>query len=224
MASQGDSRQIFIDPVCLKAVPQGKFHRMFTYQFRTYYFCTKSCREAFMTDPEKYVRPESKSQKREKRRYLQRLKKEKKPAAFRNFLLFLTPLGVFILFSLNSPAYAHGPAADTRGGKFQGNSVYAMMGGGGMGGGRGMGGWFESLQKYARDAFGPSRDKGPYNDSNTAKEIETLRNQITAKRKELAALYRSKDADKVLIEKKIDELGELEGRLDRKISTFQTTR
>ena len=60
MATPADARRIFIDPVCLKAVPQGKFHRMFTYRFRSYYFCTETCREAFMADPEKYVNPETK--------------------------------------------------------------------------------------------------------------------------------------------------------------------
>ena len=67
--------QIFIDPVCLMKVTQDKKDFTFTYKMRTYYFCAKSCRNAFKANPDKYL--ESKSTKRKGwwGRYLARLNK-----------------------------------------------------------------------------------------------------------------------------------------------------
>lgn len=50
-------------------------------------------------------------------------------------------------------------------------------------------------------------------------EIESLRNQIQEKRRELSSLFRSDNVDKTEIEKKIEELSNLERSLDEKISS-----
>jgi len=65
----------YIDPVCLMNVPENDNSSRYTYQFRTYYFCADSCREAFMADPRKYL--DAKPAKREGwwARYLDRLNK-----------------------------------------------------------------------------------------------------------------------------------------------------
>jgi len=101
----------------------------------------------------------------------------------------------------------------------------AMMGGGGMMGYRGIQDWLGSLGRDNRD----SRDRWDsseknnrgyeYQNSSSTDDIETLRKQINVKRKELAALYRSDKTDKAIIDKKINELSNLEHDLDDKISS-----
>jgi len=87
-----------------------------------------------------------------------------------------------------------------------GGVAFAMMGGGqgGMMGGIG----------------GMMGGRG-YSNGNpdVTEETALLRKQIREKRAELSTLYRSDEADKTLIDKKIDELNRLEHRLDEKMST-----
>ena len=67
------SNQIFIDPVCLMKVATDKKDYTFTYQMRTYYFCTESCLKSFEADPEKYLESMSIKRKVWWSRYLDRL-------------------------------------------------------------------------------------------------------------------------------------------------------
>ena len=69
------SPEIFIDPVCMMPVASGNKNFMFTYQMRTYYFCTEACRKAFATNPDKYLESMSPKRKGLWGRYLERLNK-----------------------------------------------------------------------------------------------------------------------------------------------------
>jgi Spy/CpxP family protein refolding chaperone len=107
-----------------------------------------------------------------------------------------------------------------------GGSGGGIMGGGGMMGSRGIQDWFGSLGRDNRDRrdrwdlSGKNKRGNDYQNSSSTDDIETLRKQINAKRKELAALYRSDKTDKAIIDKKIDELSNLERDLDYKISSY----
>ncbi len=99
---------------------------------------------------------------------------------------------------IGAVGYADGPGGGT------GGVAFAMMGGqGGMTGGQGgmMGG----------KGYG-------HGNPDLTEETAFLRKQIREKRAELSALYRSDNADKTLIDQKIDELNLLERRLDKKMS------
>ena len=84
-----------------------------------------------------------------------------------------------------------------------------MGGKGGMMGGKGgmMGG-----NRMSPTGYG-------HGNPDLTEETAFLRKQIREKREELAVLYRSDNADKTLIDKKIDELNQLERHLDEKMST-----
>ena len=69
------SPEIFIDPVCMMQVASGNKNLMFTYQMRTYYFCTEACRKAFANNPDKYLEAMSPKRKGWWGRYLKRLNK-----------------------------------------------------------------------------------------------------------------------------------------------------
>lgn len=43
------------DPVCKMTVDEKKAAAASTYQEKTYYFCSKGCKEKFDKEPEKYV-------------------------------------------------------------------------------------------------------------------------------------------------------------------------
>lgn len=43
------------DPVCGMAVSYTTAIELFSYQGKTYYFCSAVCREAFEDEPEKYI-------------------------------------------------------------------------------------------------------------------------------------------------------------------------
>jgi hypothetical protein len=142
------------------------------------------------------------------------------------YLLSVFIFTLFIMIIMGSIVYAHGPSAGSRGGNFMGNGGYGMMGSHGMMGGNGMMGG-GSIDRYGRDNWnGPEQNIKDYNDRvlSSRGEIEKLRNQINAKRKELATLYRSKNADNTIIDKKIDELSNLERYLDEKISAYESRR
>jgi hypothetical protein len=97
------------------------------------------------------------------------------------------------------------------GGGGMGGGGNGMMGGGHMrGSGQGYSLPFQDLyNRYNRsdqpNSYGP-------------RETERLRQEIREKRKELKVLYSSVKPDEDLIDKKIDELSELEAELDYRLS------
>ncbi len=118
-----------------------------------------------------------------------------------NYIFLASILAVLIIGAVGY-ADGHGGGA--------GGVAFAMMGGqGGMMGGQGgmMGGNSMSPKGYG------------YGNPDLTEETAFLRKQIREKREELAVLYRSDNADKTLIDKKIDELNQLERHLDEKMST-----
>ncbi len=44
-----------VDPVCQMKIINNRQVPSFTYRSDTYYFCAEACREAFISDPEKYI-------------------------------------------------------------------------------------------------------------------------------------------------------------------------
>ena len=44
-----------VDPVCMMAVDPSKAPASSIYKERTYYFCNRGCKEAFLKDPERYL-------------------------------------------------------------------------------------------------------------------------------------------------------------------------
>ncbi len=50
------SEPCFKDPVCGMEVSRMSAAEECDYQGKTYYFCARSCREAFEAEPEKYLR------------------------------------------------------------------------------------------------------------------------------------------------------------------------
>jgi Spy/CpxP family protein refolding chaperone len=116
---------------------------------------------------------------------------------------------VIATFTTGAVAYAQGPGGGSEG-SMKGGGGHGMMDGGGhgmMGGGKGISYLWELLSK--------GLDKSKENSYN---ETERLREQIREKRRELASLYRSENADKRLIDQKIEELNGLEAELDEKLA------
>jgi len=74
MKKHSPTEPIFIDPVCLKTVTDGKRDSTVTYRFRTYYFCTPSCCKAFEKNPDKYLEPKIRRQKGLRTGYFGRLR------------------------------------------------------------------------------------------------------------------------------------------------------
>ena len=116
--------------------------------------------------------------------------------------------------------YAHGPGGGSGSGNFLGNNSYEMMGGHGMMGGGSMGNFGQNAWNGSRSTSRDYDDK----ESNRKDEIASLRKEIDKKRRDLAALYRSNVSDKSLIEKKIDELENLERYLDEKTTVYGSGR
>jgi len=131
--------------------------------------------------------------------------------------IFLT--SILTVLIIGGVGYVQAPGGGT------GGQAFAMGGGqGGMMGGQGgmIGGQGGMMGGYLRDLWNGYRmSPKEYNHDNQdlTEESSSLRKQIREKRAELSALYRSDNADKTLIEKKIDELNRLERRLDEKMST-----
>ena len=103
----------------------------------------------------------------------------------------------------------------------------AMMGGGGMMGSGGMmngQGILNGNDWPQRDTRAPrnehQRDPNLNNQRINREEIQRLQEKVQQKRKELSSLYRSGTADQAEINKKIDELNDLERDLDSKISSY----
>lgn len=74
MNKEKETKQIFIDPVCYMEVKKMDGTPSIMHNFRTYYFCAESCRNAFEKNPEKYLNPKSK-RKGLWVRYLERLER-----------------------------------------------------------------------------------------------------------------------------------------------------
>jgi len=91
----------------------------------------------------------------------------------------------------------------------------AMMGGQGI---------FNGFGRPQRDARVPrdeyQQNPNLNNQNDHREEIQRLHERIQQKRRELSSLYRSDTADKAEINKKIDELNNLERDLDDKISSY----
>jgi YHS domain-containing protein len=64
-----------LDPVCGMVVSQPITEIASTIKDQTYYFCTEECREAFVTDPQKYLNKALVKKKGLWDRYLKRLEK-----------------------------------------------------------------------------------------------------------------------------------------------------
>lgn len=128
-----------------------------------------------------------------------------------NRIFFLIAAALTATIAMGGIVYAGGPGG-------------GGMGGGGMGGGgRGMMGGGHMMD-YGRGYSIPYPDQ--YNRYNRPdepnlygpRETERLRQEIREKRKELKVLYSSVKPDEDLIDKKIDELSQLEAELDRRLS------
>lgn len=52
---QENNERSFKDPVCGMEVSRMTAIDEYTYSGKTYYFCARSCREAFEAEPEKYI-------------------------------------------------------------------------------------------------------------------------------------------------------------------------
>ncbi len=66
---------ISIDPVCGMEVDPGKTRLVANYQGHSYWFCAEGCREAFETNPQKYLEQKPVKRKGWWGRYLERLNK-----------------------------------------------------------------------------------------------------------------------------------------------------
>jgi hypothetical protein len=129
---------------------------------------------------------------------------------------------IIIALAIGITAYAHGPARGFSSDYSMSGHGYAMMGGHGMMGGYGsgngmMGGYGYNGDGYDRDSWHQNRQNSrDYRQNNTKyrERAESLINEIDEKRQELSSLIRSKNADKALIDQKIDDLNRLEKSLD----------
>ncbi|OGT27918.1 MAG: hypothetical protein A2Z17_04050 [Gammaproteobacteria bacterium RBG_16_66_13] len=43
------------DPVCRMTIPRGRARATALYEGNTYYFCSRSCKEQFEKEPERYI-------------------------------------------------------------------------------------------------------------------------------------------------------------------------
>ncbi len=124
---------------------------------------------------------------------------------------------IFIVLLIGLAVYVHGPGGGSRGGYGMGGSGYVMMGGYGTGHGMMEGYGFNDTNRYSRDTWDRSRQSPQeYNQnvSNNTEEIESLKSRIQEKKQKLSSLLRSGNADKALIERKKEELNNLERYLD----------
>jgi hypothetical protein len=149
----------------------------------------------------------------------------------------ITTAIIIVSMAIGISAYAHGPGGGSRGSYGMGGSNYGMMGGhgnmgrygtghgmmDGNGTGQGMMNGYnnrdqnrydlDTVDQYGRNP----RDYGQ-DSANSKSENEALINQIEERRRELDPLIRSGNADKALIDSKVEELNNLERYLDEKIS------
>jgi len=133
----------------------------------------------------------------------------------------ISTVPVFVLI-IAIAAYAHSPARGPRRGYGMGESVYKLTGGHEMMSGYGsghrmMGEYGYNENEYNHDVWDQNRQNSRnyrQNDSNFRARAQLLINEIEEKRKELSFLLRSDNADKVIIDKKIEEFNRLERYLD----------
>ncbi len=121
----------------------------------------------------------------------------------------IAAIGFTILIGFNAVAHSASPKGDLA-------PIYMMgggMGGGGMGG-HGMMGPGRGIMDLMMRFLDPNKES----EKEAVSGREELRFRIQEKRWELASLLRSEDPDKDLIDKKIEELNRLEGKLDREMS------
>ena len=104
----------------------------------------------------------------------------------------------------------------------------AMMGGGGMMGDDGMMGGRRIFNGFGGPQSEPGDDYQQNQNINNQRihreEIQRLHERVQQKRRELSSLYRSDTADEEEINRKIDELSNLERYLDEKISSYDVRR
>jgi hypothetical protein len=136
---------------------------------------------------------------------------------------------LIIALAIGITAYAHGPNGGNQGGYGMDGNVYAMMGGngtgngmmGGYGSGHGMMGGYGSghgmMDGYGHNENGHNSRDYRQNNPKFRAESESLINEIDEKRIELSSLLLSNEADKALIDKKVEELNRLERYLDERI-------
>lgn len=128
---------------------------------------------------------------------------------------YMVAVAVVATFAIGVVAYAQGPGGGSGGRSMMGGG-HGMMGGSG----HGMTGYSKGISNLW-EALSKRLDISKQNDYN---QTETLREQIREKRRELASLYRSENADKKLIHQKIDELNRLESKLDKKMAASNRER
>jgi Spy/CpxP family protein refolding chaperone len=127
------------------------------------------------------------------------------------YVLVLLAITAFV--SVGSFVFAQGHET----GSFGGN-VVAMMGNGGMM--NGSGGMNDGYRGMPGN-YGRSGNQQPAygrRDRTYDTEIESLKRQIQTKRNNLARLFRSGKPDKDLVDQKINELNDLEQKLDDKLA------
>lgn len=125
-------------------------------------------------------------------------------------VLYLLAMTAALIFG--SVVFAHGPNSGILSGSRMGNNSNGMMGGMMSGNGMMHEGYENEPDVYTRDRS----ESNPY-DRRTldyGKEVESLKRQIREKRKELTGLYKSGQGNENLINRKVDELNDLELRLD----------
>ena len=116
---------------------------------------------------------------------------------------------IVIALAIGITAYAHGPGGGSRSDYGMGERSYGMMGGYGSRHGM-MGG-------YGHNENGHNSRDYRQNSPNFRSESESLINEIEERRKELSSLLLSNNANKALIDKKVEELNRLERYLDERI-------
>ena len=70
-----NNKHQFVDPVCQMKVTKNNKVPTFTFHSKTYYFCAEGCREAFISDPDKFLMVKPEKRKGLWARYLDRLNK-----------------------------------------------------------------------------------------------------------------------------------------------------
>jgi len=65
----------YVDPVCHMKVTKDEKVSNFSFRSNTYYFCAEACRDAFISDPSKYLEAKPTKRKGWWGRYLDRLNK-----------------------------------------------------------------------------------------------------------------------------------------------------
>jgi hypothetical protein len=140
----------------------------------------------------------------------------------KRIIYIITPL-LFAAFIIAGTSFAGGGGGGMGSGSGGGSGMGAGMGGSGTGAGMGgsMGSGHGVMGGQGMMNIGPSQSTQPRTSPNyqtEKQETQKLRAEIKAKRQELSDLYRAEKPNKQMIDQKIAELGELEAKLDEKLS------